>query len=325
MDSTETADLMDDINVDQASGARVCELCGSNDTRLIYPGNIDGKVTDRFSQYAWYDDIYKCGACGFVFQDKKYAGADIGALIKAEKYLDEDIGVLNLEEKHHQFDQLIAIMQRFCDISDKNLMDAGANTGVFLHRVRPAVASVSGIEPSGEAAANARDEFGLDVQTALISEADVAPQSQDIVTMWDVIEHLYTPRDDLAALLQALRPGGMIFISTHDIESRFAKWCGRNYLMLMYQHFFHFSPRTLGRMMEDVGYDIVDVVYFRKSWSLAYIANLPEKKWPGSLFSRTVRALLSPLTNWEPTAKARITMPLREFFVIIGKKPATTP
>ena len=300
---------------------RTCELCGGSDVTLIYPGNIDGKVTDRFSQYAWYDDIYRCHGCGFVFQDKKYAGQEIGELVKAETYLDEDIGVLNLAEKHYQFDQLIGIMRRFTEIGGATLLDSGANTGVFLNRVRPQVGAVSGLEPSGEAAANARSEFGLDVQTALIGEADLAPDSVDIITMWDVIEHLYAPRDDLSKLLRTLKPGGKIFISTHDIESRLARISGARYPLLMYQHFFHFSPKTLGDLMRQVGFEIDGVEYFYKSWSVAYLVNLPEKTAPGSLFAKLVRGIAAPFLTWRWLRNARVTVPLREFFVIVGRKP----
>lgn len=303
---------------------RKCACCGSSNVVLRFRGNIDGKVSDRFSQYAWYDDIYDCVDCGLVFQDQKLAGAEIGDLIRAEKYLDEEIGVLNVEEKHLQFDQMIDIMRRYGPLDGKALLDAGANTGVFLDRVRPLCGAVAGVEPSHEAAENARTQYGLDVQAALIGEATLVPDSVDVITMWDVIEHLYEPAADLRTLFGALRPGGRIFISTHDIESRFARWCGRNYLMLMYQHFFHFSPRTLGRMMRDAGYEIEDVVYFRKSWSLAYIANLPEKKWPGSGFARFVRGLADKVLISERARRARVVMPLREFFVIVARKPSVT-
>lgn len=306
------------------SSSRTCACCGSGNAVLQFRGNIDGKVTDRFSQYAWYDDIYRCADCGLVFQDQKLAGQEIGDLIRAEKYLDEQIGLLNIAEKHLQFDQLIGIMRQYTSLEGKSVLDAGANTGVFLDRIRSSCGAVSGVEPSNEAAENARAHYGLNVQSALISEAVLAPNSVDVITMWDVIEHLYDPVQDLRALHAALRPEGYIFISTHDIESRFARWCGRHYLMLMYQHFFHFSPKTLGRMMRDAGYEIEGVAYFRKSWSLAYIANLPEKKWPGSVFSRTVQWIADRVLVSEKARRARIVMPLREFFVIVGRKPAVT-
>ena len=84
-------------------GLSKCNLCGNNDFKLLFHGNIGDDVGSRFSQYAYYDDIYRCNNCRLVAQRQLYDGEAIKQFLQEEKYLDEAIGNLNLVEKHFQF------------------------------------------------------------------------------------------------------------------------------------------------------------------------------------------------------------------------------
>lgn len=298
-----------------------CALCGQNAYELLFHGNIGDDIGSRFSQYAYYDDIYRCRVCGLVVQHCRHNQATIAGLLKAEKYLDEAIGELNLREKHVQFETLLGIVENYRPVAGKRVLDVGANTGLFLSMVRGRAASVRGIEPSQEAAENARREFGLDVQDCLVAEADLPDEAFDVITMFDVIEHLTDPAADLAFLARKVAPGGAIFISTHDIGTWLAKLSGPGYPMLMYQHFFHFTPHTLGLMVERAGLRVLGHRRFLKSWSFEYIYNLIEKKWPGTRRSRLLRAVLAPLMGIEAVRRARITSPQRDFFILVAERP----
>lgn len=298
-----------------------CALCGQSSFELRFPGNIGEDVGSRFSQYAYYDDIYRCRVCGLVVQHRRHDQATISRLLKAEKYLDEAIGELNLREKHVQFETLLKVIEAFGSIDGKRVLDVGANTGLFLSMIRERAASVRGVEPSSEAAANARREFGLDVQDCLIAEADLPDDAFDVITMFDVVEHLTDPAGDLAFLACKLAPGGRIFMSTHDIGTLLAKLTGPGYPMLMYQHFFHFTPHTLGLMAEKTGLRVLGCRRFLKSWSFEYIFNLIEKKWPGSRRARWLQAVLAPLMRRDAIRRMRIVSPQRDFFLLAAERP----
>jgi 2-polyprenyl-3-methyl-5-hydroxy-6-metoxy-1,4-benzoquinol methylase len=297
-----------------------CEVCGGSGFALLFKGNIGRNIEQRFSQYAYYDDIYRCGDCGLLVQRQSHDYDAIVRLLKSEKYLDEAIGALNLTEKHHQFRQLIDIIRRHGTLDDARVLDVGANTGVFLNMLREYTPHLRGIEPSSDAVAAARERFGLDVQNGVIAELAAEDESFDVITMFDVIEHLTHPARDLAHLLPKLRPGGRIYITTHDAGTLYARLWGSHYPMLMYQHFFHFSPKTLGRLLERVGYRVVAHQHFAKSWSLAYFAELFEKKWPGTLFSKLGRLSLAPVLALPGARSWRVVWPVREFFMVVAER-----
>jgi 2-polyprenyl-3-methyl-5-hydroxy-6-metoxy-1,4-benzoquinol methylase len=298
----------------------LCDVCGGSRFSLAFRGNLDNNREERFSQYAYFDDIYRCDNCGLLVQQQMLDPTQIERLLKDEKYLDETIGELNLSEKHLQFHQLEELMGRHVPLDQIRLLDVGANTGVFLNMMRRRTETLRGIEPSAEAAQAAREHFGLDVQTAVIAEADVPESTVDVITMFDVIEHLTAPSRDLSILAQKLAPGGHICITTHDAGIAYARLLGRNYPMFMYQHFFHFTPKTLGRLLEKCGFRVVAVDHFAKSWSLSYFDQIFQKKWPDSLLARGVHAALAPMLAVPFLASRRITWPVREFFLCVAQK-----
>jgi 2-polyprenyl-3-methyl-5-hydroxy-6-metoxy-1,4-benzoquinol methylase len=298
-----------------------CNLCQSTDFKLLHKGNIDLNSSDRFSQYSWYGDLYQCEACGFVTQELKHSVDEILQLLKDEKYLDETIGDLNLEEKGVQFRKLISMMKKSCTVKDAKLLDVGANTGVFLREFKEYSSDIQGIEPSEEAAKAARELFGHNVQNAVVAEAQIDDDQFDIITMWDVIEHLYDPRNDLETLFKKLKPGGVIFITTHDASDWFAKTMGANYPAYMYQHFFHFSHATLTLMLENVGFRVVGLNSFCKSWSYGYLREMLSKIWPDSLLISFLRVLMKPVLLIPGAAQCQISVPISNFFIIAAQRP----
>jgi 2-polyprenyl-3-methyl-5-hydroxy-6-metoxy-1,4-benzoquinol methylase len=296
-------------------------LCGNSDFKFLFRGNIGDDVGSRFSQYAYYDDIYRCNNCRLVAQIQIHDGEAIKHFLQEEKYLDEAIGNLNLVEKHFQFNVLTKIIKNFTTLKNQKLLDVGANTGVFLASIKDKVKTAQGIEASEEATIAAQTIHKLDVQSGLIAEVDLPNDNFDIITMFDVIEHLTDPMNDLNILFQKLKLGGRIFITTHDIETLLARLSGRHNPMLMYQHFYHFSPNTLSRMLQANGYRIVSTKRFLKSWSFEYLYHLVEKIWPGTIFASTIQTVLHPFYRVQFIRKLRIVLPQRDFFMLIAEKP----
>ena len=137
--------------------------------------------------------------------------------------------------------------------ADRRLLDIGCGTGVFLDAARRDGWNVRGIEVSEYAAAQARRR-GLPVFCAPIDEVPLEPRTFDCVTLWDVIEHVPDPLDSLRRAALALRPGGVLALSTGDITSPCARFGGpRWHLFNLPEHLFFFSPQCLRTMLGIVG------------------------------------------------------------------------
>ena len=297
-----------------------CPACGSHDFKFAFAGNIGRNIDSRFSQYAFYDDMFRCQRCGLLAQRQSLDKAAIIDLLTRERYLDETIGALNLAEKDQQFTVLLAIIRLHALLANKRVLDIGANTGVFLDMLKSETRHRRGIEPSTEAALAARTQFGLDVQNAVIATADLPRDYFDVMTMFDVVEHLTDPVSDFTILHQSLKPGGRIFITTHDIGTLYARLLGKRYPMLMYQHFYHYTPKTLGLLLTRVGFRVIANEHFYKFWSIAYLHELFGKKWPDNVAARLVQQVSAPLLWSERVSHMRLTWPVREFFMCVAER-----
>ena len=288
---------------------------------LLYAGNLNPDDMKKFSQYAFYGDIYKCGDCGFVIEEMSHDTPEIIEYLSKEEYGEEIIDQLNLQEKADAYAPLVAIIEKHRAIGGANILDAGANTGVFLNLVRGLGANPFGLEPSLEATKVAKSRFDLDVQNDVIAGLDLPDESLDIITMWDVVEHLYDPLADLAALLPKLKRGGYIFVCTHNIENIFCRVLGKRNPLLLYAHFYHFSPETLSKALEKAGFEALGTRYFHKSWSLRYLLALFDEFWPNSIAAKCAGGAQKVISPFERVGNLRIRFPLNLFFVAIARRP----
>ena len=138
--------------------------------------------------------------------------------------------------------------------------------------------------------------------------------------MWDVVEHLYDPVSDLATLFPKLKPGGRIFIATHDMNSNFCKMLGKRNPLLMYQHFYHFSPSTLSVALRFAGYEPAGMDRYNKSWSLKYLLALCDKLWPNTVAAKMAGAAASLTSSFESVGACRMLFPIKLFFVGVGRR-----
>jgi 2-polyprenyl-3-methyl-5-hydroxy-6-metoxy-1,4-benzoquinol methylase len=135
------------------------------------------------------------------------------------------------------------------------LLDFGCGGGAFLHRMKQQGWRVLGIDISPAAVTHARRHLGLDVLLGTLPHPDLAPRSFDVVTMWEVLEHLHDPLDTLRQVRRLLVPGGRLVVSVPNIDSLPFRWFQQDWIGLdLPRHLIHFAPWTLPLMLERAGF-----------------------------------------------------------------------
>jgi SAM-dependent methyltransferase len=150
-----------------------------------------------------------------------------------------------------EFARSVAFIRRFRPSG--RLLDLGCAYGFFLYEARRYF-EVSGIELAESAAAFCR-RAGLPVISGEADDANMARIGEvEVITLFDVIEHLPHPRDTLALCCRYLKPGGLIVITTGDFDSLAARLMGSKWrLMTPPQHLWFFTRESLRRMAESLG------------------------------------------------------------------------
>lgn len=137
------------------------------------------------------------------------------------------------------------------------LLDVGCATGEFLAAARSRGWRVYGVESSPQAADAARRSTSAEIHTGTLDSAPFADGAFDAITMFEVIEHLQSPRSYIEIIARLLRPGGVFALSTPNIRS-IAFWLlGRHWHVIgPNDHLYYFSPSTLRRLLTAHGFSI---------------------------------------------------------------------
>jgi 2-polyprenyl-3-methyl-5-hydroxy-6-metoxy-1,4-benzoquinol methylase len=140
-------------------------------------------------------------------------------------------------------------------------LDVGCAGGYFLDVLLAQGWEAIGLEPSAKMARHAADRLGEErVICAPLESADLPAASFDLVTLWDVLEHLPDPVAGLARARELLRPGGRIVLETQDIRAAFARLLGRRWQHYKHrEHLAHFHQGTLERALGAAGLALVDL------------------------------------------------------------------
>jgi len=135
-----------------------------------------------------------------------------------------------------------------------SLLDLGCSTGSFLESLAGGQWKLHGIEMSPDAAKRAVARSGATVFVGDVLSAPFEPGSFDVITCFDVLEHVYNPRQVMTRIREWLKPGGVFYVLVPNIESAEYRifntyWYG----LELPRHLSHFSPKSLRKLAEIVG------------------------------------------------------------------------
>jgi SAM-dependent methyltransferase len=189
------------------------------------------------------------------------------------------------------------------------VLDVGAGRGGFVESALRAGFRASGIEPSEQGAAAAAHR-GAPVTRASIEDAEIAPASIDVLTMWHVLEHLEVPTAALARVAGWLKPGGVAVIAVPNLDSLQARIGGPHWFHLdVPRHRSHFTPAGLDALLAQAGLErtnsrhvLIDNCFgMWQTWcnrvtrTPSYLYNLLRRNAPLSTHDLTLTLLALPL------------------------------
>ncbi len=130
------------------------------------------------------------------------------------------------------------------------LLDFGCGSGQFLHRMQQLGWETVGLDICPVVVHNLQKR-GYTVWPGTLPHPRLVPQSFDIVTMWQSLEHVHHPRRILREVYQLLKPGGYVIIAVPNFASWPARWFGPWWYALdLPRHLVHFTPQTLRQMLQ---------------------------------------------------------------------------
>lgn len=140
------------------------------------------------------------------------------------------------------------------------LLDLGCSSGAFFQSLGNNGWSFYGIEMSPESAKKAQEKTGAKVFVGNILDAQFPAESFDVITCFDVLEHLYEPTKIMAKVAEWLKPGGIFYVLVPNIDSAEGRVFGSYWHGLeLPRHLFHYCPASLKFLAESVELKAVSI------------------------------------------------------------------
>jgi len=140
-----------------------------------------------------------------------------------------------------------------------HLLDVGCSTGAFITVARRMGFIAEGVEPAPQAARSAQ-AAGLRVHQGLLEEIAFPDQAFDVVTMFEVIEHVREMTPLFRECHRILRPEGLLVIGTGNAESWAASFMASRWEYFHIErhggHVSFFNPLSIRLLAERSGFQI---------------------------------------------------------------------
>jgi 2-polyprenyl-3-methyl-5-hydroxy-6-metoxy-1,4-benzoquinol methylase len=221
-----------------------CCVCGNQDPKKFHLKY----QKDKFA-------VASCDSCGFLFIPPHYRKQ-----IKYEQYKNADVTAAvrsgNNWVKVQRHKLRFKFIQRY--IRSGKLFDLGAGWGHFMLAGKELGYDVYGIEIADQPYQYCVNDLKLPVDHIDFFKMDESKKF-DLITMWDVLEHIDKADEFLDKCSRLSKPGGWLFLQVPQIDSYFAKKYSDDWKMMGLDHVNYFSKNTITKILSQHGYEVVKI------------------------------------------------------------------
>lgn len=139
------------------------------------------------------------------------------------------------------------------------LFDLGVGWGHFMLAGNQLGYDTYGIEISQNPYIYSKEDLKLNVDHVDFFKLDKPAESYDIITMWDVLEHIDDADKVIEKCAYLTKKDGYIFIQVPQIDSYFATRQKEKWKMMGLDHVNYFSKKTITHLLARYGYEVVEI------------------------------------------------------------------
>lgn len=211
-----------------------CTLCGDNKIRKLK---------------GYYEKgLMKCRGCGFVFMEK----------IPSPEELDLHYGSYSYESAGYLSPLTIKSYNSLLDEFEpyrktNNILDVGCGRGWFLAQALKRGWKVYGTEYS-KTAVRICQETGINIKEGVLDATNFDTEMFDVITSFEVIEHINNPNEELKEIYKLLRTGGLFYCTTPNFNCLMRYYLKADYNVIGYpEHLSYYTKSTLNKVTKRNG------------------------------------------------------------------------
>lgn len=273
-----------------------CNNCGGNSGEVIVRGN------DLLEDLPGTFQFIRCDVCGVLRQDPRLDWVDLQNYYRPG-YVCHSAQFPSAKKTFHEHTRALGPRKRVNIVykykHSGTWLDVGCGSGLILQAAKERGNwSLSGVEPVKEMAEYTSAHLNVPVFPGTFEEYQGKESEFDIVSMWDVIEHLSEPVNSIKEVAKLLKPGGVFVFSTPNLNSIDRKtfkesWLGYD----LPRHLYLFPDSMLRQVLKSQRLEVVDRFCFTGSHGSLYL-NLAY--WNKNHPSQIMEWLLAKGSEWLP-------------------------
>lgn len=251
-----------------------CDACGGAEVSTIRPARAEARtradlarIYRASSDAPLVDRLVQCRSCDLVFVSPRVRAT---TLVEAYSEGDDPVFISQAAARERTFARSLARIEELTG-GPGRIFDIGTAGGSFLAAARARGWEVDGCEPNRWLVDWGKRTYGLDIRPGPLTDHNPPEASYDVVTLWDVIEHVPSPSDVIERAKRLVKPGGLLVLTFPDVESPSARLLGRFWPFYSSVHLYYFSKRTMGRLLAGKDFEVVKTGAHTQELELAYV------------------------------------------------------
>lgn len=236
-----------------------CICCETNKADDVY-----SFFSDIFSGEKTKYTILQCKKCGLGYVIPQPSSEEIKTLYVEEYQLftkDNEKSGKRRKERWHEEGKKIEYIEKYK--YKGKILEVGPGFGVFMEVAKNNGWDVFGVELNKYYYNYLKNDLKLNVINSTLKEADYEENFFDVINMDNVLEHMATPKEELAIGYKILKKGGVILVQVPNFDNllykivRIYREIFRKTETEFFHHLYFFNKKSLNILMIKCGYKII--------------------------------------------------------------------
>lgn len=195
--------------------------------------------------------LVRCINCNFVFASRVPTEDD---LIKHYNGYSREDYYSTITEK--RYNEILDSLEKFRETN--KILDIGCGIGYFLEVAKKRGWEVYGTEYT-KTAVEICMEKGINIAHGKLNPLYYHDKF-DVITSFEVIEHINNPQEELSNINALLRNGGAFYCTTPNFNSLSRNLVGSAWSMIAYpEHLSYYTRNTLSYLLKQAGFETLDL------------------------------------------------------------------
>lgn len=252
---------------------KVFRVLRERNERLLLQASRSKSVFAASGHVKLFDQLVECQICKHVMTNPRLNSKD---LVFEYTNSDEDTHFLQDRFRIKTFSRALKKILKAIDINQNantiNLLDIGCASGAFLSAATKMTNwKIEGIEPSKSMVAFGKREYDVNINQGVFVFESYSDRKFDVISLWDVLEHINEPNLLLNDISKVLSSNGHIIINVPNLDSIVARFMGYLWPFYLAVHIHYFKNQTIKKLLEIHGLKIVYTKPYIQQLGLGYV------------------------------------------------------